>query len=165
MRRRGHQINIQIKRGLKVPFSRRWLTAICRAVLDEEQVIQPVEIECIITDDTTIQKLNKQFRNIDEPTDVLSFAFKDTCTEAQVASFPSIPDSPEALGQIIVSFPRAVMQSAAHCYSIDQELAMLVVHGMLHLLGYDHHDPAEGREMKQREKHAINLLREKPGPA
>jgi len=165
MRSRGHQITIKIERGLKFPFSRWWLTAICRTVLDEEKIIQPVEIECVITDDTTIQRLNKQFRNINEPTDVLSFAFKDTYTDAQGASFPEVTDGPEILGQIIVSFPMSVTQAAAHRHGVDQELKLLVVHGMLHLLGYDHQDPAEERKMKQREKHVIKLLGEKPGLA
>ena len=165
MRRRGHQINIQIKRGLEFPFSRRWLTVICRTVLDEEKIIQPVEIECVITDDTTIQRLNKQFRNINEPTDVLSFAFKDMGIDERETSFPAMPDSPEVLGQIVISFPRAIMQATSRCYDIDQELMILVVHGMLHLLGYDHQVPAEERKMKQREKHVIKLLGEKPGLA
>jgi probable rRNA maturation factor len=161
MKRRGHQINIQIKRGLKFPFARRWLTAICRTVLDEEGAILPVEIECILTDDPTMQRLNMQFRNIDEPTDVLSFAFKDISIDAQAASFPAVPDSPEILGQIIVSFPMAVKQAATHGHGVDQELMLLVVHGMLHLLGYDHQVPADERKMKQREKHILKVLGER----
>ncbi|MGA2367989.1 MAG: rRNA maturation RNase YbeY [Dehalococcoidia bacterium] len=141
------------------------MTAICRTVLDEEKVVKPVEIECIITDDTTIQRLNKQFRNIDEPTDVLSFAFRNARTDAQGASFPEVPDSPEILGQIIVSFPRATMQAASRCHGVDRELTILVVHGILHLLGYDHQVPADNRKMRQREKHIIEILRDKPGLA
>ena len=165
MRKRGHQINVQIKRGLKSSISRGWLTGICKTALTEEKLTEPVEIECVITDDSTIQRLNKQFRNLNEPTDVLSFAFKDIAMGARGAGFPAVPEGPEVLGQIIISFPTAVRQAAEHSHSVDQELTMLVVHGMLHLLGYDHQVPADTRKMRQREKYIIKRLGEKPGLA
>jgi probable rRNA maturation factor len=165
MRKRGHQINVQIKRGLKSSISRGWLTGICKTVLTEEKLTEYVEIECVITDDSTIQRLNKQFRNINEPTDVLSFAFKDIAMGARDAGFPAVPEGPEVLGQIVISFTTAVSQAAEHSYSVDQELTMLVVHGMLHLLGYDHQVPADTRKMRQREKYIIKRLEEKPGLA
>ncbi|MHB8084517.1 MAG: rRNA maturation RNase YbeY [Dehalococcoidia bacterium] len=161
MRKPGHQINIQIRRGLKFSFSRLRLKTICRTVLNEEQVAGPVEIECVITDDYTIQRLNKQFRNIDQPTDVLSFAFKDMGNDG--TSFPQLPDSPEVLGQIIVSFPRAVAQAASHHHSVEREMTLLIVHGMLHLLGYDHQVLSDERKMKQHEKRIMQLLAENQG--
>lgn len=161
MRKPGYQINILIKRGLKVSFSRLWLKTILWTALNEERVVGPIEIECVITDDATMKRLNKQFRNIDQPTDVLSFAFKDMRNDG--TSFPRPPDSPEVLGQIIISFPMAVAQAASHRHSVEREMMLLIVHGMLHLLGYDHQVPADERKMKQREKRIIQLLVENRG--
>ncbi len=163
MRKPRHQINIQIRRGIKFNFPRLWLKAICLTVLEEEKAIEPIEIECIITDDATIQRLNKKFRNMDEPTDVLSFAFKDTCTNG--ARFPAVPGRPEVLGQIIISFSRAVTQAASHHHGVEQEMRLLMVHGMLHLLGYVHQIPADKRKMKRHEKRMLQRLEENQGPA
>ena len=116
-----------------------------------ELISQPVEIECIVTDEATIHGLNKEFRGIDEPTDVLSFAFKDIDIAGKGTGFPIIPDSPEALGQIVVSLPTAAIQARGKRHSLEQELMVLVVHGMLHLLGYDHQTAAEERKMKLHE--------------
>ena len=165
VKRKGHRVSLQIKRGLKFPYERRWLTAICRTVLDEEKIEPPVDVECIVTDDETIRALNRQFRKIDEPTDVLSFAFKDSHVALKGEAFPMSPDIPEMLGQIVVSFPRTIEQARMNHCSPHRELIALIVHGMLHLLGYDHQIAADARKMKRREEQIINRIDRRALPA
>ncbi len=95
------------------------------------------ELTIVISDDTQLQALNLQYLGIDAPTDVLSFPVNETD-----------PDSGEVyLGDIIISYPRAQAQADAGGHSLQDELQLLVVHGVLHLLGYDHSDATEQARM------------------
>lgn len=95
------------------------------------------ELTIVISDDTQLQALNMQYLGIDAPTDVLSFPANETD-----------PDSGEIyLGDIIISYPRAQAQADAGGHSLQDELQLLVVHGVLHLLGYDHTDATEQTRM------------------
>ena len=85
------------------------------------------QVELWLTDNPSIQALNKQYRGKDAPTDVLSFNW----------------DHPEVLGQLIISVERAQEQANELGQSLDEELQFLFTHGLLHLLGYDHEDPAD----------------------
>ena len=95
------------------------------------------ELSLRLTNDTEIQALNSQFRHLDKPTDVLSFA-------AMEVDFPEIEveagDLAVYLGDIIISVDTAVRQAPEHGYSLRRELAWLASHGLLHLLGWDHTD-------------------------
>jgi probable rRNA maturation factor len=93
----------------------------------------------VVTDDAQVQSLNRDFLGIDEPTDVLSFPSGESAPD---------PDTGEIyLGDIIISYPRAQAQAEAGGHPIQQELQLLVVHGVLHLLGYDHAEEEEKAEM------------------
>lgn len=93
-----------------------------------------VDVSIVITDDDRIQELNQQFRNINASTDVLAFPAGEID-----------PDSGELyLGDVIISHPHAAAQAAAGGHTLDAELQLLVVHGLLHLLGYNH-DDEEGK--------------------
>ncbi|MEA3373555.1 MAG: rRNA maturation RNase YbeY [Campylobacterota bacterium] len=96
-------------------------------------------IELIITDDKEIQRYNKEFRQIDKATDVLSFPYEP------------MPMSP--LGSIIISYEHAMTVSKRLGHSPDDEMALLFIHGILHLLGYDHE--VDSGEMRQRERELI----------
>ena len=86
-----------------------------------------------IVDNDEIHRINRDYRSIDRPTDVISFAFLDDKNEL-------IPDdgSPISLGAIIISFEKAEEQAKEYGHSLEREMSFLFVHGMLHLLGYDH---------------------------
>lgn len=85
----------------------------------------------VLSDDAHLRELNREYLGIDQPTDVLSFP-----------AFETDPDSGEAyLGDVIISVPRAEMQARASGHSLEAELQLLVVHGVLHLLGHDHAEP------------------------
>lgn len=95
------------------------------------------EATIVVSDDAHLQALNRQFLGVDAPTDVLSFPGGDTD-----------PDSDALyLGDVIISLPRAQAQATAGGHSLKDELQLLVVHGMLHLLGYDHAEESEKAEM------------------
>jgi probable rRNA maturation factor len=110
-------------------------------------------LSVVITDDTEIQALNRQFRGTDAPTDVLSFGQEPPESDHKQAGVPFVasPEEPSYLGDVILSYPRAVEQAVEHGISTEQELRLLIVHGVLHLLGYDHATPEQEAEMWARQ--------------
>lgn len=93
--------------------------------------VDDCEVSITITDDKTIQELNRRYRHIDEPTDVLSFAF----AESDIIAADGLP---VILGQIVISYDHAAAQANKYGHSLQRELLFLETHGLLHLLGYDH---------------------------
>ena len=98
-----------------------------------------------MTNDDTIRSLNQQFRNFDEVTDVLAFGnhgeFEDETVDSslEAVEFPNPEDLLSHLGEVVLSYPQAQRQALENTVSIDSEIALLVIHGILHLLGYEHH--------------------------
>lgn len=112
-----------------------------------------LSLSVVITDNQTVQRLNAQFRNIDTPTDVLSFpADPDPRTQE--------PGEPPYLGDILIALPIAEQQAQEAGHSTHDELQFLTVHGVLHLLGYDHMTPDEQAEMWAMQSLALDTLRE-----
>lgn len=99
------------------------------------------EVSVLLTDDREIHQLNRDYRGVDKPTDVLAFAYDEV-------------DGPLGavgpLGDVIISVEKARSQSAQRKVDLDKELELLAVHGTLHLLGYDHAEPDEARLMRNR---------------
>lgn len=93
--------------------------------------VDDCEVSITITDDKTIHELNRRYRHIDEPTDVLSFAF----AESDIIAADGLP---VILGQIVISYEHAAAQAQRYGHSLQRELLFLETHGLLHLLGYDH---------------------------
>ncbi|MEA3336342.1 MAG: rRNA maturation RNase YbeY [Chloroflexota bacterium] len=104
--------------------------------------MEGVELAVVVTGEETLQQLNCAYRGIDTPTDVLSFPAWDTLAEEE-SVFVSAPDAATYLGDVIISFPAAARQADAAGHSVADELSLLAVHGVLHLLGYDHGTPEE----------------------
>jgi len=107
-----------------------------RATLDQQRLKRHVELTIVITGNAQLRSLNRAFREVDAPTDVLSFA-----TDEQPR-----PDT-IYLGDVVVSYPKAREQAQAGGHPIEAELQLLVVHGVLHLLGHDHYTAAEKNVM------------------
>lgn len=107
------------------------------------------EVSILLTDDAEIQALNYQYRHIDSPTDVLAFAMREGISGDL---------NPKLLGDLVISVPTAQRQSIAHGHSLDIELALLSVHGTLHLLGYDHQTPTEAEIMFGKQEMALRLI-------
>lgn len=114
------------------------------------------ELSVVLVDDTIIQQLNAQYRDKDRPTDVLSFAMNE-------GEYGDI--NPGVLGDVVISIPTARRQALRARRTLLEEVTMLLAHGLLHLLGYDHQTPAEHREMTAETKrliHAANAVRPLP---
>ncbi|UOE95674.1 rRNA maturation RNase YbeY [Alkalihalobacillus sp. LMS39] len=114
------------------------------ATLEHENIEGEIEVSVSLVDNDTIREINKEYRNKDAVTDVISFALNDNEEEEmQIVGGEEV----NMLGDIIVSIPRAKEQADQYEHSFERELAFLVVHGTLHLLGYDHMTEQEEKEM------------------
>ncbi|WP_026674663.1 rRNA maturation RNase YbeY [Alkalihalobacterium bogoriense] len=114
------------------------------ATLEHEKVEGDIEVSVSLVDNNTIREINKEYRNKDAVTDVISFALNDNeDVELQIVGGEEV----NMLGDIIVSIPRAKEQADEYEHSFERELAFLIVHGTLHLLGYDHMTEQEEKEM------------------
>jgi probable rRNA maturation factor len=128
------------------------------AALAAEGVAGAIEVSVLIADNATLHQLNRDYRNVDAPTDVLSFADDDQ-DDAAPAAFVRPPDTPRYLGDLAISYERVVEQAAEYGHSRARELAFLTVHGMLHLLGYDHErGEADQAAMRAREEAIMQQL-------
>ena len=124
------------------------------AALDYEGYENDCEISITLTDNKGIHAINKQFRNIDAPTDVLSFPL----VEYEESEEPPVDDE-NMLGDIIISLERAEEQANEFGHSFEREVSFLTVHSMLHLLGYDHvNSEEEDMEMRQRQSAIMKNL-------
>ena len=114
--------------------------------------VENSELSITLTDDEHIHALNKKFRGIDRATDVLSFAFRES-DEPEIigADF-------EILGDVIISLERAKVQAEEYGHSFLREIIFLEVHGILHLLGYDHISEDERQEMESEQKFIMSKL-------
>ncbi len=111
------------------------------------------EVSITLTNNQYIHKLNLEYRKIDRPTDVLSFALNES-EEPDVEGGPDV----NVLGDIIISVERAEEQAAEYGHSLKREMAFLTVHGMLHLLGYDHMEEEERKEMEEEQRYVMDKL-------
>lgn len=122
-------------------------------VLSGEGVAAPAEVSIWITDEAEIQRLNRDYRGVDAPTDVLSFG-----AEEGAAPFITAPGQPRVLGDLAISYPHVVRQATEYGHSRQRELSYLITHGLLHLLGYDHAQPEQARQMRAREEALLGAL-------
>lgn len=118
------------------------------------------EVALTFTDDEGIHSLNREYRNIDRPTDVLSFAMQDDGVEEldivfEVESEDEADPISGMLGDIIISVERAAAQSEEYGHSLERELGFLFVHGFLHLLGYDHEDEQSEAVMTAKQEETL----------
>lgn len=150
------KVNISVKqKKIKLPTGARLLIRkACNATLDYENFEHNAEVDVTVVDDETIKKINSEFRDINDATDVLSFPLgengvydKNPATDAYM------------LGDIVISYDHALKQSDLYGHSIERELAFLTVHSMLHLLGYDHEKGGlEQSVMREKEEAILDLL-------
>lgn len=113
-------------------------------------------ISITLTIPDVIKKINKEYRNIDKPTDVLSFPMfqRDEIQELIKKNY----EVEDVLGDIIISIPRVKEQAIEYNHSFERELAYMVVHGFYHLMGYDHMEETEKKEMRKKEDEVLNKL-------
>jgi probable rRNA maturation factor len=122
------------------------------------ELSEDTEVSVLVVDNETIQQLNRDYRDKDMATDVLSFPLEE---EQEGSDEPEVIGGPmeRMLGDIVISIEKAEAQAKEYGHSIERELAFLAVHGMLHLLGHDHEaDAATEKIMRSEEKRILALL-------
>jgi probable rRNA maturation factor len=138
----------------RVPISSQMTSLIqdiCHAALKLEMIELPVEISILLVSNRRMRELNKRYRDIEATTDVLSFPMYDDPGE--------IPNEPLiSLGDIVISMPMAIMQADEYGHAIERELGYLAVHGVLHLLGYDHIEATDKKRMRRREEEILESM-------
>ena len=142
-----------------LPLSYKLKMLVRRAVettLDYEQYENPIEVSVTFTDNEGIRELNRKFRNIDRPTDVLSFPLFDYTGESEE---PPVDEFVGMLGDIVISLEQAKKQAEDFGHSFEREAAFLTVHSMLHLLGYDHEAGGdEEADMRRRQREILDRM-------
>lgn len=127
----SHIIEVQVDRPFQAQVSSEWIRQAVEATLAHQRVTEACELAIVVTDDETLRELNRRYRNVDAPTDVLAFP------DETRGPFVGAPGLPRYLGDLILSFPRAAAQAVEAGHTTRMELQLLVVHGVLHLLGHD----------------------------
>ena len=140
---------------IRIPTGVRMLVRrCCTAVLVQEEFEGAAEVSVTFVDDEEIHKLNKQFRNIDRSTDVLSFPLGEN------GVYDVNNDTgAKLLGDIVISIPHAIDQADRYGHTLQREIGFLTVHSMLHLLGYDHvNGGMESVRMREKEETVLTKL-------
>ena len=146
------------------------LRRVAQTVLSGEGLRGAIEVGVRITGDAELHQLNRDFRGVDAPTDVLSFAEEEGEEDLDPFILPPEEEEEEParyLGDLAISYERIVAQAAEYGHSRRRELCYLMAHGLLHLLGYDHEEQAEAAEMREHEERymaELGLTRESEPP-
>ncbi|EHG20509.1 hypothetical protein HMPREF9334_01405 [Selenomonas infelix ATCC 43532] len=131
------------------------ITAVRRAIETVGRLYgaEDAEVSVTLTDDAHIHELNRIYRAVDRPTDVLSFALTES-EEPEIVG----AQGHDVLGDLVISLDHVAAQAEEYGHSPLRELSFLTVHGMLHLLGYDHMEEAERQEMEEEQRHVMEEL-------
>jgi len=147
-----HIVPIAIAQPFVKAVSDEWLATIALRVLAEEDA-PPCELSVTVTHDETVRGLNQEYAGEDEVTDVLS------CSQQEGEELVGPPGGVPALGEVVIAYPQAVRQAEEVGRSVEEEVARLLIHGTLHLLGYDHAEPEEERRMRSREEELLKVVK------
>ena len=153
------EINVLIDEGLEGCPEVSWLQSVAEQVLLAQDVDSRAELGLVITSQERVRELNQSYLGRDEPTDVIAFSLlPEPHIERDLPPFIQPPDGALHLGEVIISYPQAVIQAEEHGHSVERELAILIIHGVLHLLGYEHDKPELERQMRARETEILNYV-------
>ena len=125
--------------------------SIINKALEILEISDDIEMSCIIVSDERIHEINKEYRNIDRSTDVISFALEDNDSSY-------LEGLPRSIGDIFISYDHASLQAKEYGHSIKREICFLFTHGLLHLLGYDHMKEDEEKVMFDLQNQILNAL-------
>ncbi|MFO7772545.1 MAG: rRNA maturation RNase YbeY [Dehalococcoidia bacterium] len=146
-------IAVSVEEEFRGVVDEGWARRIAQVVLEAEGIAPPYELGLVFTDSETVRQLNRDYRGVDEPTDVLAFCMLSQKRADDFFALP--PDGITRLGDVIISYPQAAEQAKEQGHSIERELTLLVIHGILHLLDYDHEESDEEAEMRTRERELL----------
>ena len=158
----SHKISVTgEKKDINNPKLAAMLRRTVKAALSAEGVACDCEINILLTDDEGIREVNRDMRDIDRATDVLSFPMFDLVPGEHPDEYDADPDTGLVpLGDMCISVERAQAQAQEYGHSFDREICYLCVHSVLHLLGYDHLDEGEmKRQMRSREEEIMSTLK------
>jgi probable rRNA maturation factor len=151
------EINVLIDEGLDECLEESWLQSVVEQVLVAQEADASAEMGLVITTQERVRQLNQNYRGKNEPTDVLAFSAREE-VDADLPPFVQPPDGVLHLGEVIISYPQAVAQAEEHQHSVTREIAILIIHGVLHLLGYEHDKPELERQMRAREAEILSCI-------
>ena len=152
-------ISILFDEGFEQCLAADWLEQVMAGILVLAKASSRSEVSLVITGLERIRQLNKQYLDEDGPTDVISFAMTELPEDNQ--PFINPPDDSVHLGEVIICYPQAVKQAEEHHHDVKKELVLLMIHGALHLLGFDHGTPEEEKTMRGREADILKIIGEK----
>ena len=152
------EINVLFDEGLDGCLDTGWLEGIARAALAAQGIGDDVEMGLVIASQERVQELNRAYRGQDKPTDVLAFALLSETGAELDLSFTAPPDGVKHLGEVIINYPQAVRQAEERQHSPKREMTILVIHGTLHLLGYDHIEDDEAAVMSAKEAEILKTV-------
>lgn len=141
-----YEVNVEVDDEVASSVDERALVAMLERVLTEDGVDDGASLAVVLSEDSLLHELNLRHREVDAPTDVLSFPADEG------EAFPVPEGEPRYLGDIVVSVESVARQAAEAGLTTAEELAHVILHGLLHLLGYDHEESAEEAVMKAREE-------------
>jgi len=150
-------INVLIDEEFAPLVSGAWLRNIAEQVLSLQGLGPETEVGLVITGQERVQALNRDYLGKDIPTDVIAFYMQDDRAETEPFVLP--PDGVNHLGEVIISYPQAVIQAAEQGHPADREVAILVIHGILHLLGYEDETPPLRQQMAAREQEILSRIK------
>jgi len=150
------EIDILIEEGVEGRLEADWLRGIAEQVLAAQDVSPETEMGLVIATEERIRELNRSYLGKDRPTDVIAFSMLPE--EGSSSPFVSPPDGVLHLGEVIISYPQAVIQAEEHGHSVEREITILIIHGILHLLGYEDEKPELKRQMNAREAEILRRL-------
>jgi probable rRNA maturation factor len=159
------EIDVLIEEGAEGCPDAGWLRGIAEKALHLQGVGPDAEMGLVITGQEKVRELNRLYRDRDEPTDVLAFFMipEHEKPDDKTLSFVTPPDGLSHLGEVVISYPTAVAQAKENRHSVNRELAVLIIHGVLHLLGYDHETPEQRHQMQSMEKEILSSVEEALG--
>ena len=168
----NNQVSVQVFQEFEGLVSDQWLRRIAECALALEPEGSSRAVSVVIADDETVRDLNHRHRGLNESTDVLAFSFshqgeyygdgQPSSAWSEDAEFVMPPGDGAGLGEVIISYPQAARQARESGRTTTRELAALVAHGVLHLVGYDHMVPEEEAAMRAKEAQVLaQVLREK----
>lgn len=148
------ELTVQTDPGLEGKADPERLSELVLSTIRQEGFDKPATVGLLITSDDSVRRLNLQYRGQDSLTDVLAFSAGEGSD-----GFVSPPSMPYHLGDVVVSYPRAVAQAAEYGRPVEEELNRLVVHGVLHLLGYDDSTQEHREAMWRRQEALVRAFR------
>jgi probable rRNA maturation factor len=154
------ELGIQIEKSFVGLVSEDWLKQAAELTLASAGINYPVELGLVIADDNTVHELNRIYRGVDDTTDVIAFTLSEH-SGTQTEHFIMPPDDVTHLGEVIISLPQASEQASMQHHPLERELALLVAHGILHLVGYDHERPEDDLKMRAMEAKILQLIGDK----